>query len=186
MSAGHFYLIEREYRDRLKHNSDIAGHLSALRRYAAQSSSIVEFGPVRCNSTYTLLSGRPKKMRCYDIERFEPQFSGVEKAASLCGIDFAFLIQSSTSEVIDPCDLLFIDSTHYYEHCRRELEMQGSRVRRWIILHDTTEFEFTDENRQGRGLWPAIEEFMASTRQWRILERFTHCHGLTVLERLTG
>lgn len=162
---------------------DIAEHMPVLRHYAERSPVITEFGSCRCNSTFALLAGRPKRMRCYDLARFEPRFTEAEQAAMWAGIDFAFVILSSTDAVIEPCDLLFIDSTHYYEHCLKELTMQSPQVSKWIILHDTSEFEFTNENRQGRGLWPAIEEFLAAHPEWQLKERYTTCHGLTVLER---
>ena len=178
-----FTMIERKFAERSREGAEMLDHMPTLRRYASQSQSVVEFGSNGCNSTWALLAGRPAKMRCYDITRYEPYFTEVERGAAEAKIDFAFVIRSSTDGPIDPCDLLFIDSTHYYEHCSKELALHHANVAKWIIFHDTTEFEFTNENRQGLGLWPAIEEFMAAHPEWQVRERSTSCHGLTVLER---
>jgi hypothetical protein len=63
-------------------------------------------------------------------------------------------------------------------------------------MHDTTTFAFTGEvqaynsniippNRQSpKGLWPAVEEFLASNPQWMIQERFHNNNGLTILKKI--
>jgi hypothetical protein len=35
-----------------------------------------------------------------------------------------------------------------------------------------------------RGLWPAVEEFLALHPEWKLKERYTNNNGLTVLERI--
>jgi hypothetical protein len=37
-----------------------------------------------------------------------------------------------------------------------------------------------------KGLWPAIEDFIANNSNWKIKERFTNNNGLTVLEKITN
>ena len=179
-----FDAIDKGYDIRAAIPGDISEHMPKLRENALLSDRIVEFGVGWGCSTWSLLAGHPKWMRSYDIRRYEPHFSDVERAAAAAGMDYKIMIQSSTAEVIETCDFLFIDSSHYYEHCLKELQMHGGQVKRFIGFHDTTEFEFTDENRQGRGLWPAIEEFMTANPEWRLAERFTNCNGLTILQRI--
>jgi len=36
----------------------------------------------------------------------------------------------------------------------------------------------------GKGLWPAVEEFINEHPEWKIKERFTNNNGLTILERV--
>jgi hypothetical protein len=180
-----FALIDGEYAWRKMAQSDIWEHLPTLKRLASECDRIVEFGSAWCNSTFALLAGRPRWMRAYDLKRYEPAFTLVEDAARAGGIDFAFEIQSSTNTEFGLIDLLFIDSAHYYEHCSEELAMHGGKVSKYIVFHDTTEFEFTNENRQGKGLWPAIEDYMAFTGCWHVAERYINSNGLTVLKRRT-
>jgi hypothetical protein len=35
-----------------------------------------------------------------------------------------------------------------------------------------------------RGVWPAIEEFLAAHPEWILKERFTNNNGLTILQRV--
>ena len=176
--------IHEEYLRRRDIISDINEHMPVLFDYALKATRIVEFGVASGNSTWALLAGMPLRMRSYDIKRYDPYWREIEEAALEAHLDFAFILESSIECVIDPCDLLFIDSSHYYEHLTKELSLHAERVEKWIIFHDTTEFGFTDENRQGRGLWPAIEEFLAKSAAWKIRERRLNCNGLTVLERI--
>lgn len=179
-----YSVIDKGYEVRAAIASDIHEHMPTLKRYAEQSDRIIEFGVGWGNSTWSLLAGHPKWMRSYDLKRYEPHFSWTEAATKIAGMDFAFVMQNSAEAPVEPCHLLFIDSAHYYEHCKAELERHAWAVKNWIIFHDTTEFEFTNENRQGRGLWPAIQEFLDSHPEWFIKERFTNCNGLTVLQHL--
>lgn len=181
-----FTLVNEGFLNRQDVPSDMWDHMGVIRRFARGADSIVEFGTSdRANSTFALMAGHPRWMRCYDVHRYEPTFSYVEKAARDAGIDFAFMIQSSTAAEIDDCDLLFIDDDHKYEHVKRELEMQGKHARKWIILHDTSEFESHDDtiDRSGRGIWPAITEYMDATGQWEIREKYNQNYGITVLQR---
>ena len=34
-----------------------------------------------------------------------------------------------------------------------------------------------------KGLWPAVEEFLAANPEWVLVHRFTHNNGLTILSR---
>lgn len=179
-----FTLVNEGFQNRQDVPSDMWDHMGTIRRFARGADSICEFGTSdRANSTFALMAGHPRKMRCYDVHRYEPTFSFVEKAARDAGIDFMFFIQSSLAAEIEDCDLLFIDDMHKYEHVRKELFMQGKHARKWIILHDTAEFESHDDDLTGRGLGPAIQEYMDSTGEWEVRERYLNNYGLTVLQR---
>lgn len=161
-------------------STDMQGHMDVLQSYASQSKVIAEFGVYDCTSTWALLAGRPSRMTSYDIER-QPEVEGVERAAEACGIPFKFVLADSATVDIGTVDLLFIDSFHSYEHLSKELNIHAKNVTGHIIMHDTETFGHTDQTYTGRGLWPAVEEFLAGNAEWSIKERFTHCHGLTVL-----
>ena len=53
--------------------------------------------------------------------------------------------------------------------------------RKYIVLNDTTTFAERGETEGRRGLWPAVEEFLARGT-FRLKERFVNNNGLTVLE----
>ncbi len=83
---------------------------------------------------------------------------------------------------IEETDLLFIDTWHVYEQLKEELRLHGSKARKYIVLHDTTTFGENGEGEGRRGLWPAVEEFLA-VGEFQIKERFQNNNGLTILVR---
>jgi cephalosporin hydroxylase len=124
-------------------------------------------------------------MRSYDIKRFSPYFEEVEEAARAGAIDFKFEIKDSLLADFESTQLLFVDGKHTFEQVRAELRIHAPKVECWIILHDTTTLAQVGDHYQGRGIWPAIEEFLEENRdQWKIKARLTNCNGLTILERL--
>jgi hypothetical protein len=102
------------------------------------------------------------------------------------------------------CDLLFIDTLHVYGQLKRELALHAPGTRKFIILHDTTvDATHGEALRVGwdpaalaartgipvqeitTGLWPAVEEFLASHPEWKLRIRYTNNNGLTILERVS-
>ena len=189
--------LERIYTRNLERASDMNEHLPTLRRYAESCEHVTEMG-VRCaNSTYALMLGQPTRMVSIDLLSVEEscQFYNVDLTttkslydlAKDAGVNFEFVIGDTRTIEIEPTDLLFIDTLHTYTQLKRELELHSGKVRKFIILHDTTTFGESgepDENGiRELGLWPAVEEFLNTNCQWEILERFTNNNGLTILNR---
>ena len=162
--------------------TDMEGHMGSLRKFASQCERIIEFGVYDCTSTWALLAGGPKWMRSYDIAR-RAEVSEVEQATAAAGIEFQFILASSLEVSIEETDLLFIDSLHTYAQMKAELALHAGKVRKFILAHDTTTFGDVDQFWKGPGLWPAIREFLDHNPEWQLRERYTHCHGLTVLAR---
>lgn len=177
-------IIEQSFECVKAQATDMQGHMDVLKSYAGRSKKIAEFGVYDCTSTWALLAGRPTKLTSYDVAR-RMEVSDVEKAATQCGVAFEFILADSVSVDIGLVDLLLIDSLHTYEHLSNELRIHAKNVSQFIILHDTETFGHTDETYSGLGLWPAVEEFLQTNPEWKILQRFTHCHGLTVLVRVS-
>ena len=110
-------------------------------------------------------------------------------------IDFVFKLQNTINCIIEPTDMLFIDTLHVYGQLKKELELHAPNVNKYIIFHDTTTFADVDEvyyytsseldilDKSYIGLWPAIEEFLNSNTEWEIAERLTNNNGLTILQK---
>ncbi|KAG8462139.1 hypothetical protein KFE25_011589 [Diacronema lutheri] len=187
--------------------SDIHEHLPTLRAYAERVDSIVEMGVRGVVSTWALLSGLTsggggagKLLIGVDIEPCayeEPARAGRE-----LGVDVRFVQGNSISVDVPERDLLFIDTWHVYGHLRRELAAHHAKTRKWIVLHDTTvdadvgesircRRDIAEQMRVSgypraeieRGLWPAVEEFLAERREWTLEKRFVNNNGLTVLAK---
>jgi hypothetical protein len=84
-------------------------------------------------------------------------------------------------------DLTFIDTWHIYGQLKRELAKFAPNTNKYIIMHDTTDCEFRNENfivENQNGLYPAILNFILTNRNWFIHEKFANNNGLTILKRI--
>ena len=186
--------------------SDINEHLMKLSEYASKCQTVVECGVRGVTSSYAFAAALrgvvDNRLLMIDLDRSP----SIDRFLLLCraeGVNAEFH-QGSDLECPLPksVDLLFIDTWHVYGHLRRELERWHSVVSRYIILHDTSVDEWEGETiRCGldaeqqsrdtglpieeirRGLWPAVEEFLAERKEWRLERRYYHNNGLTVLSK---
>lgn len=144
-------------------------------RYASQVDSVVEFGVYTGLSTCAWLMGQPKKLRSYDItDENLSVLAELEHNAAQANVDFEFALANSLEISIEPCDLLFIDTVHKYNHCLAELDRHGPRAGRYIVLHDPSDWP---------GVFEAAITYMHHNRQWHIVEHCNRNSGLLVLER---
>jgi hypothetical protein len=195
------------YRIKRTQASDINRHLPAIYHYARQCESIAEFGVRGVVSTWALLrglmenGGRKKELLCVDIEDI-PEIENVRNVAQSNGIAVTFQRHDSATCSIPEVDLLFIDTWHVYGHLKRELNHHHGQVRKYILMHDTETDGLIGESvrngwnlaEQARlsgypeqelrwGLQRAISEFLASHPDWKLLRRYHHNNGLTILGR---
>jgi GT2 family glycosyltransferase/predicted Zn-dependent protease len=158
--------------------SDIHEHCPLLHGLAKTCRHVTEFGTRTGVSTAALLFAQPDKLVCYD----QVKFVQVDLLARLAGRTTFVFHQANVLEVdIEETDLLFIDTWHVYDQLQDELRRHAGQVRRYLVLHDTTTFGERGEAPDRRGLWPAIEEFLA-LGTFRLQERLHNNNGLTVLE----
>jgi len=178
--------------------SDINEHIPALVEYASECEHITEMGVRAITSTWAFLGAAPKKLISYDIEnpsKWGADITMVENVAKQYGLDYEFRKQNVLKIDIEETDLLFLDTWHAYNQLKAELELHSSKAKKYIIMHDTTSYEFRDEPLTsenawegeldfGRGLWAAIQEFLDSTDKWVLHKRYTNNNGLTILKRV--
>lgn len=149
-------MIEEIYLKQVKTSSDINEHLPTLRRYTEDCESVIEMGVRWVVSTYAFLAGRPKNMISIDIQ--DPSKWGVSmipvlESANEIGCDYKFYKANVLEVEIPEVDLLFIDTWHTYRQLKAELSLHFSKVKKYIILHDTTLFEFENENSYSEWGW---------------------------------
>jgi hypothetical protein len=174
--------------------SDINEHIPTLLKYGQECDHITEMGVRWIRSTWAFLGSAPKKLISYDIQdpsEWSANIQDVYNTAEHYGLDFTFIKANVLEVEIEETDLLFLDTWHSYKQLKSELSLHASKVRKYIIFHDTTEFADKDETSyevwgdewkgENIGIWKAIEEFLESNPEWEILERFTNCQGLTVI-----
>lgn len=172
-------IIELKYIEALNTNSDINEHLPILKKLANECKSVTEFGVRSGNSTKAFLSTNVK-LKSYDLFKDVAVEELFQYGKSL-GKDIDYIIADDLKIEIDETDLLFIDTDHTYNQLYKELMLHHSKVRKYIVLHDT----FTYGTSADGGLLSAIIDFMIPYPEWKFKYHTNNNNGLTVLERNT-
>jgi hypothetical protein len=183
--------IKEKYNSLCLQRSDINEHLPTLFKYASSCDHITEMGVRSGVSTVAFLYANPKILISIDIIKHN-NINELEKQSKVENINFNFILGNTLNIVIEETDLLFIDTLHTYDQLSKELELHVDKVKKYIILHDTTSFEHKDEKLKNytasstgkSGLWLAVQEFLDKNNNWSIKERFKNNNGLTILEKL--
>lgn len=199
-------IIDSKYAERSLTLSDINEHIPTLARYGSECSHITECGVRSVVSSYAfahaLKNKKVNKLVQVDLD-WNQNLDIFKKECISENINVVFYKQSDLECPIEPTELLFIDTWHVYGHLKRELSRWNSSVSKYIIMHDTTVDEWLGETiRVGwnakeqslksgipideikKGLWPAIEEFLAEHSEWKLKERYVNNNGLTIIERV--
>jgi hypothetical protein len=178
--------------------SDINEHFPAIIKYGSECDTITEMGVRAIVSTWGWLACGPKKLISYDMHdpsKWGGDIQSVYDTARAYNLDFEFKIADVLQVTIEETDLLFIDTWHAYDQLKAELKIHSDKVKKYICFHDTTSYEYADENpahentwegeSSGKGIWPAIEEFLEESKGvWVLKERFKNNNGFTVIERV--
>lgn len=176
--------IHEIYERKWKEPSDINEHFPVLQYYASLSDSVTEFGVRTVVSTWALIAGQPDRLTSYDLQSPGDQvLEYVRQVAEEAMVEFDFIAANVRDIEIEPTDTLFIDTFHTYGQLQIELAKHASKVRKWIILHDTETFGEKGEAGSEKGLNYAIREFVHPANPWEIKEVLTNNNGLTVLQR---
>ncbi|MCI5051968.1 MAG: class I SAM-dependent methyltransferase [Simkaniaceae bacterium] len=206
LAAGnvHQEKLYRIYEQHYKTPSDIHQHLPAMRELAKECSSVAEFGVRGMVSTWGFLQGmsenqnQQKSYIAVDLDA--PPLNKLRQAKDLATalkIKFRFIRGNDLHINIPRVDLIFIDTLHTYKHLSFELEKFCHQAKKYICLHDTSPpWGHQDEpayyqvdpypawiDRNKRGLWPAVVDFLARHPEWKLKKRYTNCHGFTILQR---
>jgi hypothetical protein len=178
--------------------SDINEHIPTFIEYGSECETITEMGVRAISSTWAWLGSAPKKLTSYDMENpshYGADINIVYEIAKQYNLDFEFIKADVLTIEIEPTDLLFLDTWHAYDQLKAELELHSPKVSKYIIMHDTTSYEFRDEpltsentfqgnKSAGKGLWPAITEFLQDHPEWVLHKRYTNNNGITIIKRV--
>lgn len=190
--------------------NDLHPYCELLAHMASDVSSVIEMGigpkQYGLNSTWGLLyglylsnEGGIKKYTAYDYEQnpVNDNIYDAQKIAVALNIDFKFIISNSIDAIIEESDLLFIDTDHRYQHLMMELKLHSPKIKKYIIIHDTSgkyeaweDWPYNHENRgilkdfpKKYGLWPCVTDFLELNDEWKLLARYEQNCGMTILER---
>lgn len=158
---------------------DIEEHLDTLSEYASKCNTVTELGTRALVSTWAFMVAHPKKL--ITIDKVHPSEYGAiqmlneaNKAAREEFIDFKFILADDLEIQIDETDLLFIDTLHTREQLTKELQLHASKVKKYIIFHDTEIPEMRD----------TILGFLNKNKEWKIIEDKHNNNGLMVIGKI--
>jgi hypothetical protein len=200
--------IEQKLTQVIKNAGDIDEHLVYLMKLSSECESVLECGVRNIVSSWAFVNGlvinksNTKKLVCSDIE----PAPGAQDLATACAennIQHTFIVGNDLEIVMEPYDMIFIDTWHIYGQLKRELAKMHSYAKKYIVMHDTEVDMIYGESIRMRhdidlmvknsgysyeevttGLGLAINEFLATHPEWKIKRHFQHQNGLTVLERV--
>lgn len=168
-----------------QYQSNINEHLPTLERYSKECNHVTEFGVGTVVSTWAWLI-YPKTIRSYDLN-FHANLSEVKICCKEYNVDFIFIKVDTLKVEIEPTDLLFIDTLHCYRQLIEELRIHANKVKKYLIFHDTTLYEFLDEpgyfvytKEDKQGLKTAYLDFLQTEEgsNWELAEEFINNNGV--------
>jgi tetratricopeptide (TPR) repeat protein len=169
------------YRTACETPSEVNEHLPALCALARECRHVTDMGTGAGQAATAFLYARPEVLVCYDLR----QYPEAERLGKLAGrTAFEPRREDVLLAEIEETDLLCLDTWHVYDQLRKELALHAGKVRKYIVVPGTTTWGDAGETAGDRGLWPAVEEFLAQGT-FRLKERCTNNNGLAVLERVT-
>jgi cephalosporin hydroxylase len=201
--------IKYKLYDHVSADGDISEHLLYLERLSRDCNSILECGVRSVVSSWAFLNGLVKNatngakiLHSCDLDR-SSNINELEIACVENSVSFKFHKCSDLVLPYQKYDMIFIDTWHVYGHLKRELSKLHEMAAKYIVMHDTEIDGIHGETiRNGwnpyhqsidtgipvdeimKGLQPAIDEFLAEHKEWKIKAHFSHNNGLTVLERI--
>lgn len=173
--------FEKEYQDACARDSDIHEHLPIISELTSQCTHATELGVGWAQSTRAFLR--------HDVEMHSYEFNplpGIREyfdSARNAGRNVTLHVADTREVEIAETDIMLVDSLHVYEQVQKELELHAGKVRKYLLFHDTTSFADHGEF-GGKGIWPAVQEFIDSHLEWQLTERRTNNNGLTILTRV--
>lgn len=185
-------LIESEYQKEKNNKSDINEHIYDLHKLACDCTHVTEFGSRFGASTRAFLKA-PVSLRAYDLEIHEPLMN-LFRIARKVGKDVEYKQGDTLKTLIEPTDMIFIDTWHSQAQLREELKLHGNAARKYLAFHDTHTYGVRDEQKDwaanpnrkampNQGLLPAIIDFVIANPHWKFKMHKSNNNGLTVLER---
>lgn len=172
-----------EYYDKLcalqcgRHGADYILVHDEIRGRLRGCDSYTEFGINQGATLAAALLDRPKTVHAYDI-----RLGWYTEAAHLFteyavehGIDYGVTESDTADCIIDPVDVLYIDSLHEHDHLVKELAIHGDRVNRFIIIHDTHSYP---------ELKMAVLEYVDNNKDWSVISECNVNVGFMTIGRL--
>ena len=169
---------------------DLYWYYDILRKYCNKPEVTVaaEFGTYQGASAATMLSCDVEKVLSYDIvTRAECAYTN-DIIKSLKGDkEYTYEERSTFDGLPEEVDLLFLDNAHNKDHVRRELDTHASKVKHYIIIHDTLlcdESEPLSIDTKMPIVRHAVTDFIADNTEWELVEEVMEYAGVGVIRKI--
>jgi cephalosporin hydroxylase len=191
MEPRNWNIVEEKYHYLCNTPSDIHEHLPTLKKYTEECDSVLELGVRWIVASWAFIAGKPKTYVGIDLSHpseFGANLDLLREGAYQNGVENFEFIQGSDLDYdivnkLPNFDLVFVDTDHTYDQVKNELEIYHFKVNKYIILHDTISFRHGGFNKDKKGIWAAVTEFLSSHPEWELWESFANNNGLTILKR---
>jgi len=147
-----------------------------IRKRLDGCDSYTEFGINQGATLAAAMLENPLTVRAYDIKFgwYTQAADLFERYAAEYEIHYGATEISTLDCVIDPVDVLYIDTLHEYEHLTKELARHGDKANRFIIFHDT----FAQS-----GLKRAVHQYVKTHKEWSIVTECDVSVGFMTIEK---
>ena len=132
--------LHSEYEFRCRENSDIVDHLPRLFDLACRypGCQVIDLGVRHGNSTAAFLAAVEfVDGHVWSVDMHVPQvptwWQGTGRWTFISGDDLNPAVYVDLPDV----DIVFIDTSHHYEHTAAELDLYRHKARHLIVCHDT-------------------------------------------------
>ena len=186
--------IKEMYDQKCNTPSDINELLPTIKKYADKCDSVCELGVRTVVASWAFLASKAKVVYGYDLET-QPSVADAKKICEQAGREWNYVEADVLKVDLPQVDLIMVDTFHTASQCASELSLHASKANKYLLFHDSTTFWERGEDSYeavahnamncGRGLKYAIEPFLESHPEWKIVERLENNNGLLVLERIS-
>lgn len=154
---------------------DFSSRMDAMQNLFKDVKTITELGTFQGCSTSAWLKLKPKKLITIDIKPYLDK-DIFKIAAKEIGVHFEYIIADDMTINIEPCDLLFIDTSHTEEHTYQELKRHGNKALKYIAFHDVVEPKHQT--------MPGIKRYLQENiNKWEIFYKDLVGDGFLVLKK---
>jgi hypothetical protein len=164
------------------HGVDYCQIHDAIKKYMKECKSYMELGTHQGGTASIAMLCKPNRVFLVDMDMSRYRKFLAPIAQEWCdknGIELIVKETDSTSiGTINMTDMLVIDSYHHPEHMKKELNLHGNNVRKYIIAHDTS----IVNNKANDSLYQTMKQF-ADVNGWEVIERGTTNVGYTVIKK---
>lgn len=175
--------VKKQYNE--AHGAEYCAYHEDLQKLIGECESFKELGIHQGAATAAafLSKPKPKKVHLVDINmsRFNENRELFESYAKEHDIELIVQQCDSTNQnCVSEVDILFIDSCHTPGHMTSELMIHGSKIKKYIVAHDTA----SHNGRIGNLLYGVLEAFCRNYPEWKVIKRDQRGYGHTIIKKM--